>query len=128
MICGGTGITPVFQVLRAVMQDPEDETRCVLLNGNRQERDILCRDELDAFDAVLATTGAHKKCRTVHTLSKASEHWTGRRGRVDEALIREYAVPDDESMVLVCGPEAMEKSSKKILLSIGWTESNLHYF
>jgi nitrate reductase (NAD(P)H) len=27
MICGGSGITPIFQVLRAVLNDPEDETR-----------------------------------------------------------------------------------------------------
>ena len=28
MICGGSGITPIYQVFRAIMQDPEDNTRC----------------------------------------------------------------------------------------------------
>ncbi|KAL3449461.1 hypothetical protein BJX65DRAFT_272346 [Aspergillus insuetus] len=126
MICGGTGITPVFQVLRAVMQDEQDSTRCVLLDGNRQEEDILCRAELDAFER-LDEKGV--KCSIVHTLTKGPENWTGRRGRIDEELIKQYAgTPNDQTMVLVCGPEAMEEASKKILLSLGWAESNLHYF
>jgi nitrate reductase (NAD(P)H) len=125
MICGGTGITPVFQVLRAVMQDEEDKTRCVLLDGNRLEEDILCRGELDAFEVL----GQSEKCKIVHTLTKAEERWTGRRGRINEELIREYAgTPDEETMVLVCGPEAMERASKEILLKLGWAESSLHYF
>src|SRR5699024_2224061 len=32
MICGGTGITPIFQVLRAVMQDDADPTTCTVLD------------------------------------------------------------------------------------------------
>ncbi|KAL4915555.1 hypothetical protein BDW62DRAFT_219339 [Aspergillus aurantiobrunneus] len=124
MICGGTGITPVFQVLRAIMQDGQNETRCVLLDGNRLEEDILLRGELEAIEAQ-----SDGKCTVVHTLTKASEGWSGRRGRIDEELIREHAgTPDEQTMVLVCGPEAMEKASKKILLSLGWAETNLHYF
>ncbi|KAL3480296.1 hypothetical protein BJX99DRAFT_27108 [Aspergillus californicus] len=126
MICGGTGITPVYQVLRAVMQDKTDTTKCVLLNGNRQEEDILCRTELNAFEAM---DKSKQKCHIVHTLTKGPEGWKGRRGRIDEDLVKEYAgKPSDETMVLVCGPEAMEKASKKILLGLGWTEGNLHYF
>jgi len=49
MVCGGSGITPIFQVLRAVMKDEEDETKCVVFNGNRKEEDILCREDLDQF-------------------------------------------------------------------------------
>ncbi|PYI21518.1 hypothetical protein BO86DRAFT_439044 [Aspergillus japonicus CBS 114.51] len=124
MICGGTGITPVFQVLRAVMQDKADPTTCVVLNGNRQEEDILCRAELDAFAAMDDTN----KCQIIHTLTKAPDSWTGRRGRISEDMLREFAVNDGESMVLVCGPEAMEKSARTILLAQGWAESDLHFF
>lgn len=123
MICGGTGITPVYQVLRDAVLDERDSTRCVLLDGNRLEEDILLREELDGFEAL------GERCQIVHTLTKGSDAWSGRRGRVDEELIKEYAgTPDEETMVLVCGPEAMEKASKKILLGLGWPESSLHYF
>lgn len=124
MICGGTGVTPVFQVLRAVMQDDQDDTRCVLLDGNRLEEDILLREELDGYEAQCG-----EKCKIVHTLTKGSGDWRGRRGRIDEKLIKEYAgAPDEQTMVLVCGPGPMEKASKETLLSLGWKESNLHYF
>jgi nitrate reductase (NAD(P)H) len=123
MICGGTGITPVFQVLRAVMQDAQDPTTCVVLDGNRLEEDILCRSELDAYVAEDKV-----KCTVVHTLSKASESWKGRRGRISEDLLKEFATPEDASMVLLCGPEALEKSAKKLLLAQGWSESDLHFF
>ncbi|EAW07550.1 nitrate reductase NiaD [Aspergillus clavatus NRRL 1] len=123
MICGGTGITPIFQVLRAVMQDQQDPTSCVVLDGNRQEEDILCRSELDQFEA-----SNKERCTIIHTLTKAPETWAGNRGRIAEALLREYASPDEESMVLICGPEPMEKSAKTILLAQGWEESNLHFF
>ncbi|KAJ5097203.1 hypothetical protein N7456_007924 [Penicillium angulare] len=123
MICGGTGITPIFQVLRAIMQDPEDPTTCVVLDGNRLEEDILCRAELDAYVALDS-----RKCTVVHTLSKAADAWVGRRGRISEKLIQEYAMPEEESMVILCGPEAMEKSAAKILMDQGWAKSDLHFF
>ncbi|KAJ5937970.1 Eukaryotic molybdopterin oxidoreductase [Penicillium verhagenii] len=123
MICGGTGLTPIFQVLRAVMLDHQDPTTCVVLDGNRLEEDILCRAELDAYVAVDS-----RKCTVVHTLSKASDKWVGRRGRISEELIKEYAAPEEDSMAIICGPEAMEKSVRKILLDQGWAESDLHFF
>ncbi|KAJ6180902.1 nitrate reductase (NADPH) niaD or niiA-Penicillium chrysogenum [Penicillium mononematosum] len=123
MICGGTGITPVFQVLRAVMQDTQDPTTCVVLDGNRQEEDILCRSDLDAY-----VETDSRKCTVVHTLTKGSDTWTGRRGRISKELLAEYAAPEEQSMVLVCGPGPMEKSAREILLAQGWAEPDLHFF
>ncbi|TQB75044.1 hypothetical protein MPDQ_003840 [Monascus purpureus] len=123
MICGGSGVTPIFQVLRAVMQDPDDPTTCVVLNGNRREEDILCRAELDALVAL-----NNAKCTMIHTLTKAPETWAGHRGRISETLLKEYAMLNDDCMVLVCGPESMERDVQKILLGLGWEESNLHFF
>ncbi|KAI2790975.1 Nitrate reductase [NADPH] [Penicillium oxalicum] len=123
MICGGTGITPIFQVLRAVMQDSSDPTRCVVLDGNRLEEDILCRDELDTY-----TAQDSEKCTVVHTLTKCSANWKGRQGRISAQLIHEWASPEESSMVLICGPQAMEQSAKDILLTQGWAESDIHIF
>ncbi|KAJ5359123.1 Eukaryotic molybdopterin oxidoreductase [Penicillium cataractarum] len=123
MICGGTGITPIFQVLRAVMEDSQDPTKCVVLDGNRLEEDILCRSELDKY-----VETDREKCTLVHTLTKGSENWTGRRGRISEDLVKEFAPPEESSMAILCGPGAMEQSAKKVLLAQGWAESDLHFF
>lgn len=115
MICGGSGITPIYQVFRAVMQDPGDETRCTVLDGNRAEGDILLRDQLEA----LANNG-RDRCRVLYTLTDGSEKWTGLRGIISEELIREHASPVDGGMALICGPPGLEAFAKAALANIGW--------
>lgn len=44
---GGTGITPMLQIIRQVTRDPKDETHLSLLFANQTEEDILLRDELE---------------------------------------------------------------------------------
>lgn len=126
MICGGSGITPIFQVLRAVSNDVEDETQCVLLDGNRMEEDILCRTEIDKLAA-----SSQEKCRIVHTLSRPSSSWTGSVGRMDKAFIAaEIGLPGPgaEELVLLCGPPSMERSVQEILHSIGWSDKDIVTF
>lgn len=123
MICGGSGITPVYQVFRAVMRDSEDHTRCVILNGNRLYEDILCKEDLDAL-----AEGNEKKCKILYTLTCAPDDWKGLRGRISGKLIQEHCVRDSESLVLICGPEAMEKSIHMVLLEQGWSDDQLVFF
>lgn len=47
MVCGGTGITPIYQVIQAVLNDPLDKTELYLIYANRSEEDILLRKQLD---------------------------------------------------------------------------------
>lgn len=125
MICGGSGITPIFQVLRAVMQDKDDPTTCVVLDGNRLIEDILCKEDLDVFarDNV-------DRCTLLYTLTQGPEDWTGLRGRIGAPLLKEYCVrgTEGESLVLICGPEALEKAAHKALGEQGWPDSELLFF
>ncbi|KAI8116467.1 NADH-cytochrome b5 reductase 3 [Lucilia cuprina] len=48
MIAGGTGITPMLQLVRDVLKHSEkDKTELALLFANQSEKDILLRNELD---------------------------------------------------------------------------------
>jgi nitrate reductase (NAD(P)H) len=125
MICGGSGITPIFQVLRAVMQDKGDATHCTVLNGNRLVEDILCREDLDAF-----AQDNREKCKLLYTLTKGPEDWEGLRGRIGPQLLQEYCrnEGEGESLVLICGPEALEKSTHKALNEQGWKDEDLMFF
>lgn len=127
MICGGSGVTPIFQVYRAVMKDRDDPTFCLVLDGNRNEEDILCREELDSM-----ATGNEQKCRLLYTLSKPGDSWTGLRGRMDKELFEKEVGPCEspggDDLVLVCGPEALEKSVRSIFLGNGWDKSDLVFF
>jgi nitrate reductase (NAD(P)H) len=123
MICGGSGITPVFQVFRAVMLDKEDPTHCIVLDGNRLVEDILCKEELD-----MLTQGNEQRCNVIHTLTKPSDDWTGLKGRINGELVQQHCEKDKETMVLVCGPEALEKSIHVSLLDQGWDDEQLVFF
>jgi len=48
MVAGGTGITPILQVIRAIQKDPSDKTELWLIYANQTEDDILLRKELEA--------------------------------------------------------------------------------
>lgn len=125
MICGGSGITPIFQVLRAVMQDKEDPTTCVVLDGNRLIEDILCKDDLDIFarDNV-------DRCKLLYTLTQGPDDWQGLKGRIGAPLLKEHCVrsADQDALVLICGPEALEKSVHTALNEQGWPDEDLLFF
>ena len=132
MICGGSGVTPIYQVLRAVVREGDANVRCIVLNGNRLEEDILCREDLDDY-----SERYKHKCDIVHTLSGGGPGWKGLRGRIGKELLTQYAskevvlrdgVEEGEVMILICGPEAMEKSSHKELLAIGWKDDDILFF
>lgn len=128
MICAGSGVTPIYSVLRAVMQDKDDPTKCVVLDGNRQVEDIMCRDDLDGYAAEHP-----ERCKVLHTLTKAPDYWPGLKGRIATQLLKEHCARPEEdargaSMVLICGPEALEKSCHKALLEIGWKDDELLFF
>jgi nitrate reductase (NAD(P)H) len=123
MICGGSGITPIYQVFRAVLQSPEDQTQCTIFDGNRLFEDILCKEELD-----LLSKGNDHRCKILHTLTKAPDDWTGLRGRVTGKMVQDNCINAADTLVLICGPEAMEKTMHKALLEQGWTDDQLLFF
>lgn len=126
MICAGSGITPIFQVFRAVMQDAEDPTCCTVINGNRLVEDILCRDDLDAL-----LRGNEHRGEVVYTLTRPpQEGWEGLRGRIDKELIRRRCTRDDGegTIILVCGPEALEKAVHQALREQGWKDEQIVFF
>ncbi|KAI0974662.1 nitrate reductase [Xylaria arbuscula] len=127
MVCGGSGITPIFAVLRAVLTDRDDPTACVVLDGNRTEDDILCKAELDGLRA-----GNEHRYQLNYVLSKPGPTWTGGRGRVDADLISREVGPctstDGEDVVLVCGPKPLEESVLSIFSGMGWTKEDMVFF
>jgi nitrate reductase (NAD(P)H) len=123
MICGGSGITPIYQVFRAIMQNPADNTKCVVLNGNRQFEDILCKPELDAL-----AKDNDRRCELIYTLTKAPDDWCGLRGRIDAHLVDKHCSQSEDTLVLICGPEALERTMHKVFTEKGWSEDQLLFF
>ncbi|KAL4079389.1 hypothetical protein J3A83DRAFT_4409606 [Scleroderma citrinum] len=119
MICGGSGITPILQVLRSIFLDALDtETKVWVISANKTEQDILCRDELDAL---YAQHGPHR-LKLHYVLSNASAGWTGSTGRINNNMLKaEMPCPSEQGIILVCGPEPMINFTVKPgLQAAGW--------
>ena len=106
MVAGGSGITPIYQVIQAVLRDqPEDPTEMHLVYANRTEDDILLRGELDRWAAEYPD---RLKVWYVISQVKRPEEWKYSVGVVTEAILREH-VPEGGAgtLALVCGPPLM---------------------
>lgn len=103
MIAGGTGITPMLQIIREVLKHEDDPTKISLLFANQTEEDILLRDELDA----LAKEHADR-FKVWYTIDRPAEGWKFSVGFISDEMIRNHLPPaDDKTAVLMCGPPPM---------------------
>ncbi|XP_034122317.1 NADH-cytochrome b5 reductase 3 isoform X2 [Drosophila guanche] len=118
MIAGGTGITPMLQLVREVLKrNDKDKTEMALLFANQSEKDILLRGELDEL--------AQKhpdQFKVWYTVDKAAEAlkrmprtanarfiaWSYNTGHVnDEMMEKHLYTPDTDTLCLLCGPPPM---------------------
>ncbi len=102
LIGGGSGITPLYQLLNHALNDPTNRTRYTLLYANVTEADILLRDELAALQRAHPHT-----FKVVHTLDNPpSSRWSDAKGYVSRELIKAHvpsADKGDKVKVLICG-------------------------
>eukprot|EP00914_Ancora_sagittata_P013532 GHVO01026650.1.p1 GENE.GHVO01026650.1~~GHVO01026650.1.p1 ORF type:complete len:306 (+),score=56.79 GHVO01026650.1:27-944(+) len=103
MIAGGTGITPMLQIIHQIFKVPEDNTQVSLIFANQTENDILLKDELDEL------ASQHPgRFHLWYTLDKAPEAWKFGEGFVNEEMIKEHLPKATESsLVIMCGPPPM---------------------
>jgi cytochrome-b5 reductase len=82
MIAGGTGITPMLQIIRAITENPEDKTEVDLIFANVNQEDILLKEDLDEIAANNSNVRVH------YVLNNPPEGWTGGVGFVSADMIK----------------------------------------
>lgn len=124
LICGGTGLTPGYQVMMAVYKDLDDDTEIYLLYGNRTEGDILMREDLDMM------ARERDNIHVWYTLDQAEEGWAYSTGFINEQMIREHLPgADEDSFVGMCGPPVMiTHACIPNLEKVGYDSSNYMQF
>ena len=124
MVCGGTGITPMLQVIRQVFKDVGDTTRVSLVFANKSPADVLLKAELDELAAT------HKNLAVHYTVDEADDKWEGSTGFVDAEMLKKHLpAAASDSQVLMCGPPAMmEKAVKPALETLGFTKDSYMEF
>eukprot|EP01138_Halocafeteria_seosinensis_P013365 gb/GECG01013651.1/.p1 GENE.gb/GECG01013651.1/~~gb/GECG01013651.1/.p1 ORF type:complete len:319 (+),score=51.62 gb/GECG01013651.1/:1-957(+) len=106
LVAGGSGITPMLQVIQHLLDDPRDNTEIRLLYCNVSEDDIILKNRLDAL-AML-----HPRFKVYYAAdSPKSQEWDGYKGRPNKQMLAETMPPPDEKhLIMVCGPPGMMKA------------------
>ena len=143
MVAGGSGLTPMLQLIQRIEADKSDKTSLTLLFANVTQEDIILKKQLDDL------AKASDRFNVYYVLDKPPKGWTGGSGFVSEQHIgkclnelrKKTANAGDKAKVLVCGPPKMlemvagPKGPKftqgevgGILKKMGFTEENVYKF
>ncbi|GBP03627.1 NADH-cytochrome b5 reductase 2 [Eumeta japonica] len=118
MIAGGTGITPMLQLVRHICKDTSDNTELRLLFGNQTEQDILCRTELET-----AEKEHPQQFKLWYTIDRPTEGWKYSSGFINDDMVKNNMfAPADDVLVLLCGPPPMITACTAVLDSLGYKE------
>lgn len=84
MIAGGSGLTPMLQVLNTIITTPEDTTKVTLIYANETENDILLKEELDDISEKYPNFNVH------YLVTNPSDSWEGEVGWITRDVLSKY--------------------------------------
>ncbi|XP_066999551.1 NADH-cytochrome b5 reductase 2 isoform X2 [Anabrus simplex] len=103
MIAGGTGITPMLQLIRHITRNPKDTTQMALLFANQSEEDILLKKELEEV-----AKKHPSQFKLWYTVDRPTEAWKYSVGFISAEMIQAHLFPPSpDTLVLMCGPPPM---------------------
>lgn len=118
MLAGGSGITPMFQVARAILENPNDKTNVHLIYANVTVDDILLKEELEGL-----AKNYPGRFNVYYVLNQPPEIWTGGVGFVSKEMIQAHCPsPAVDIQILRCGPPPMNKAMAAHLDELGYTK------
>ncbi|XP_073150129.1 NADH--cytochrome b5 reductase 1 [Henckelia pumila] len=124
MLAGGSGITPMFQVTRAILENPGDKTKVHLIYANVTVDDILLKDELDSL-----AKNYPNRFKVYYVLNQPPEEWNDGVGFVSKEMIQAHCpAPASDIQILRCGPPPMNKAMAGHLEALGYTSEMLFQF
>jgi len=120
MIAGGTGITPMLQIIRAINRGRStgDKTKVDLIFANVNPEDILLKEQLDGLAA------ADPDFNVYYVLNNPPETWDGGVGFVTPDMIKaKLPAPAPDVKILICGPPPMVSALKKATEALGYQKA-----
>ncbi|KRZ88943.1 Importin-8 [Trichinella sp. T8] len=122
MLAGGSGITPMYQLIKASLADSYDKLEIHLIYANKSEQDILLFEELLNLEMKHPT-----RFRVWFTIdARKGKVWTYSIGFINSEIIKEiFPQPSADLLVLMCGPDAMiETACQPNLDKLGYARDN----
>ncbi|VDN19915.1 unnamed protein product [Gongylonema pulchrum] len=95
----------IYPIISAALKNPNDHTKLSLLFANKDESDILLRDELDRL-----AEKHSDRFQVWYTVDQPTSNWKYSQGFVNASMIGEHLPnPSDDTVILMCGPPPMIK-------------------
>jgi len=121
MIAGGSGITPIFSILKTVLHE-EPKSRVTLYYANRNSESIIFNDRLNELVKLYPN-----RFTLIHFLEAIDQADTSREnlvfGRISEVALAGFLKNDVKTIehlqVFVCGPDGLMSFSIATLLRLG---------
>lgn len=137
LIGGGSGITPLYQLLNEITRNPNDNTKVDLFYASTSVKDILLKKEIDEI------VEKHKdQVNVYYFVDKPDDDWKGHTGYIGKDFLKDHLPPPSkESKIFICGPPPMYKalSGMKVsptdqgevtgaLSELGYTKDHVYKF
>lgn len=113
MLAGGSGVTAMVPILRAMLRESGDTPKCSLVYSNLTDQDIIMKSELNSM-----ATKNRKRFKLWYTVDKpTSSSWKYGNGQITDVTIADW-MPKPE-------PGILGKTSKVISSNVsGWKTRN----
>ncbi|KAF2429430.1 ferredoxin reductase-like protein [Tothia fuscella] len=108
LLAGGTGITPMYQLIRSIFNNPEDKTKVTLVFGNVTEEDILLKHEFEELENTYP-----RRFKAFYVLDNPPEKWQQGKGFITKELLKTVLPEPKEGekvKIFVCGPPPLYKA------------------
>ncbi|MCB0728103.1 MAG: 2Fe-2S iron-sulfur cluster binding domain-containing protein [Ignavibacteriae bacterium] len=124
LIGGGSGITPLFSILKSVLH-AEPKSKIILYYGNLNEECIMFKNELNELSEKYAD-----RFKLYNTLSETDSGWTDLKGIINKEdlirIINDNSVNKTTSEFFICGPGEMMDIVKETLLNDKIPSDKIH--
>lgn len=129
MLAAGTGIAPLYQLIKSVVENEEDETFIKLFYASKFFSDILLREELASFCQFWNFTMCHYLSNEEDTNKKRYREKVVCR-RISKSDVREELTkgPIDSTLVLICGTKSFDKDMVNAAKDVKVPDKNIFKF
>ncbi|MBI2559013.1 xylene monooxygenase [Candidatus Woesearchaeota archaeon] len=114
---GGIGITPFRDMIKYAC-DKKLAVKLALLYSNRTANDICYKDEWHILEK------QNNSLKVVHTITDDAS-WKGMKGRINEAMIKEFCNDINNALFYICGPPGMVDGLYNLLKTMNIPQQNI---